>query len=150
MFDFDLATQQSLDVFNFSDTQVSFVDEIRVGTTFEAVMGGGGGGDHPLGDYNASGQVEQGDLDLVLLNWGEPHDPAPDGWTNDLPTAPAINQDELDGVLLNWGNTATSSRGRGARAELDSGARPGGSRIRLVATSQVERLTAIAAKSRHY
>ena len=38
-FDFDLATQQSLDVFNFSDTQVGYVDEIRVGTTFEAVMG---------------------------------------------------------------------------------------------------------------
>ena len=33
-FDFDLATQQSLDVLNFSDTQVGYVDEIRVGNTF--------------------------------------------------------------------------------------------------------------------
>ncbi len=38
-FDFDLATQQSLDVLNFSDTQVGYVDEIRVGTTFDDVMG---------------------------------------------------------------------------------------------------------------
>ena len=38
-FDFDLATQQSLDVLNFSDTQVGYVDEIRVGTSFDAVMG---------------------------------------------------------------------------------------------------------------
>gem|GEM_PF-476989 len=40
-FDFDLTTQQSLDVLNFSDTQVGYVDEIRVGTTFDAVMGRG-------------------------------------------------------------------------------------------------------------
>jgi hypothetical protein len=40
-FDFDLATQQSLDVLNFSDTQVGYVDEIRVGTTFDDVMGRG-------------------------------------------------------------------------------------------------------------
>ena len=40
-FDFDLATQQSLDVLNFSDTQVGYVDEIRIGTTFDAVMGRG-------------------------------------------------------------------------------------------------------------
>ena len=39
-FDFDLATQQSLDVFNFSDTQVGYVDEIRVGNTFGDVVGG--------------------------------------------------------------------------------------------------------------
>ena len=39
-FDFDLATQQSLDVLNFSDTQVGYVDEIRVGTTFADVVGG--------------------------------------------------------------------------------------------------------------
>jgi len=33
-FDWDLATQQSLRVFNFSDTQIGYVDEIRVGTSF--------------------------------------------------------------------------------------------------------------------
>jgi hypothetical protein len=39
-FDFDLATQQSLDVLNFSDTQVGYVDEIRIGTTFGDVTNG--------------------------------------------------------------------------------------------------------------
>ena len=39
-FDWDLATQQSLDVFNFSDTQVGYVDEIRVGNSFGDVVGG--------------------------------------------------------------------------------------------------------------
>ena len=57
------------------------------------------------GDYNASGLVEQGDLDLVLLNWGKDGSTPPDGWTNDLPSG-AIDQEELDGVLLNWGQTS--------------------------------------------
>jgi len=39
-FDWDLATQQSLDVLNFSDTQVGYVDEIRVGTSFSDVTNG--------------------------------------------------------------------------------------------------------------
>ncbi len=38
-FDFDQTIQQSLDVLNFSDTQVGYVDEVRVGTSFDAVMG---------------------------------------------------------------------------------------------------------------
>ncbi len=58
------------------------------------------------GDYNASGQVEQGDLDLVLQNWGSSAAPVPVGWINDLPTG-VIDQDELDGVLQNWGALST-------------------------------------------
>ncbi len=60
------------------------------------------------GDYNASGQVEQGDLDLVLQNWGRDTvaNGIPTGWTNDLPDG-LIDQSELDGVLLNWGGTAS-------------------------------------------
>ncbi len=62
------------------------------------------------GDYNASGQVEQADLDLVLQNWGTDTDPTsgagvPTGWTNDLPEG-LIDQSELDGVLLNWGSAS--------------------------------------------
>jgi hypothetical protein len=57
------------------------------------------------GDYNGNGTVEQADLDLVLLNWGQPGTPG--GWTNDLPEG-NIDQAELDGVLLNWGNTAAA------------------------------------------
>ena len=74
------------------------------------------------GDYNSSGLVEQGDLDLVLLNWGANASPAPDGWNNPdyQPTEPQINQDELDGVLLNWGNTAGECPS-GTRAQQWSG-----------------------------
>ncbi len=62
------------------------------------------------GDYNGSGQVEQGDLDLVLQNWGRDTvaNGIPTGWTHDLPDG-LIDQGELDGVLLNWGDTAAPS-----------------------------------------
>jgi hypothetical protein len=54
------------------------------------------------GDFNGNGAAEQGDLDLVLLNWGEDGTPPPAGWINLLPVG-AVNQNELDGTLLNWG-----------------------------------------------
>ncbi len=65
------------------------------------------------GDYDDSGQVEQGDLDLVLQNWGLDTATAgvPTGWVNDLSFG-LIDQAELDGVLLNWGNTAAPAFGR--------------------------------------
>jgi len=55
------------------------------------------------GDYDGTGQVGQGDLDLVLLNWGADTPPIPEGWVNQLPVG-QIDQAELDGVLLNWGS----------------------------------------------
>ncbi len=60
-----------------------------------------------IGDYNASGQVEQGDLDFVLQNWGANTATAgiPRGWTNDSPVG-QIEQTELDKVLQNWGGTS--------------------------------------------
>jgi hypothetical protein len=67
-----------------------------------------------MGDYNGNGQVEQGDLDLVLLNWGQAV--VPGGWTNDLPDG-AIDQAELDGVLLNWGNASGQLSAAGAVPE---------------------------------
>ncbi|MEM8783489.1 MAG: hypothetical protein AAGE65_11620 [Planctomycetota bacterium] len=56
------------------------------------------------GDYNDSGLVEQGDLNLVLNNWGSDTtiDGVPDGWVNDLP-AGIVDQAELNKVLNNWG-----------------------------------------------
>ena len=59
------------------------------------------------GDYDDSGQVGQTDLDLVLLNWGDPVPPTPTNpvpWVNQIPTDGQVNQNDLDGVLLNWGN----------------------------------------------
>jgi hypothetical protein len=68
------------------------------------------------GDYNDNGQVEQGDLDLVLLNWGQNAVPPPQAWANELPEG-LIDQAELDGVLLNWGNTAAGLVGSPAVPE---------------------------------
>jgi hypothetical protein len=63
------------------------------------------------GDYNGNGLVEQADLDLVLLNWGEDlSEPAAIGWINDVPRG-TIDQEELDGVLLAWGNTSLATVG---------------------------------------
>lgn len=59
------------------------------------------------GDYNSDGFVSQGDLDLVLLNWGDAVAPA--GFDEAAldgggPFDGLVSQNELDGVLLNWGN----------------------------------------------
>ena len=74
-----------------------FIDNVRILTA---------GG--ITGDFNGSGQVEQGDLDLVLQNWGD--DTAvtgiPTGWTNDNDSLGQIEQTELDRVLQNWGSTS--------------------------------------------
>lgn len=61
-----------------------------------------------LGDFDASGTVDQGDLDLVLLNWGGRTHPSvfPDTWTGAPAAGPTIDQQELDSVLLEWGRTA--------------------------------------------
>jgi hypothetical protein len=66
-FDFDLATQQSLDVLNFSDTQVGYVDEIRIGTTFGDVTNGA-----PPAAGLAITDITYSDTDessLVSLTW---------------------------------------------------------------------------------
>jgi peptidyl-prolyl cis-trans isomerase A (cyclophilin A) len=60
------------------------------------------------GDYNASGLVEQADLDLVLSNWGKSAMELPNGWFQDLPSG-NVDQNELDGVLANWGKAAAGS-----------------------------------------
>jgi hypothetical protein len=62
------------------------------------------------GDYNGSGGVEQGDLDLVLINWGKNAADVPATWVYD-PAQDLVDQDELDRVLLNWGSATTLSAG---------------------------------------
>ena len=54
------------------------------------------------GDFNGDGFVSQGDLDLILLNWGDAV--VPTGWYSYDAFDGAISQNELDAVLLNWGN----------------------------------------------
>jgi len=60
-----------------------------------------------IGDYDGDGFVSQGDLDLVLLNWGDAIAPAgfdEAALASGGPFDGLISQNELDGVLLNWGN----------------------------------------------
>jgi hypothetical protein len=78
-----------------------------------------GGGDGITGDYDATGQVAQGDLDLVLLNWGKtvPPDTLPAEWVNQRPTG-LIGQAALDPELLNWGNTSGSGAVLGAASTV--------------------------------
>lgn len=63
-----------------------------------------------IGDYDASGSVEQADLDLVLTNWGLDTDAAgvPAGWVLGLPDG-VVDQAELDAVLTNWGSSSAPS-----------------------------------------
>ncbi len=65
------------------------------------------------GDYNGSGQVEQGDLDLVLQNWGVDTGVTglPAGWINDKDNVGQVEQTELDRVLQNWGSTGAPNFG---------------------------------------
>ncbi len=64
-----------------------------------------------FGDANLNGQVEQGDLDAVLQNWGGTTGTNPAlGWaTGDLNGNGQVEQGDLDDVLQNWGATAAPS-----------------------------------------
>ena len=68
------------------------------------------------GDYNNSGLVEQGDLDLVLGFWGAEAGDVPATWDNDPPIG-FVDQAELDRVLSNWGSAALAAGGAGAVPE---------------------------------
>ncbi len=59
-----------------------------------------------FGDFDGSGAWNDGDLTLLLSNWGQSVPPVPAGWTGVQPTAPGIGDDELTKLLNNWGATA--------------------------------------------
>ncbi|MEM1026823.1 MAG: hypothetical protein AAGJ38_01945 [Planctomycetota bacterium] len=60
-----------------------------------------------LGDFDNSGAVEQGDLNLVLTNWGSDRTfEDPGGTAFDTLT---VDQEELNLVLTNWGSSAAPS-----------------------------------------
>ncbi len=60
------------------------------------------------GDYNNSGSVEQGDLDLVLNNWGGPRTAGFVANADGFATS-NVDQEELDRVLNNWGSSSGPS-----------------------------------------
>ncbi|MEM1026889.1 MAG: SGNH/GDSL hydrolase family protein [Planctomycetota bacterium] len=59
------------------------------------------------GDYDGDGRVAQGDLNLVLSNWGRDvaANGAPAGWVGAAPLG-TVDQTELNGVLGAWGSSA--------------------------------------------
>ncbi|MEM7577540.1 MAG: PEP-CTERM sorting domain-containing protein [Planctomycetota bacterium] len=61
---------------------------------------------NPLpGDFDGNGSVEQGDLNLVLNNWGSPRTDGGGDWANAQGFASlAVDQEELNRVLNNWGS----------------------------------------------
>jgi len=60
------------------------------------------------GDYDESGDVALGDLNLVLFNWNEDGGGLPPQWINQRPNpGTLVGLPELNGVLFNWGNTAS-------------------------------------------
>ena len=65
------------------------------------------------GDFNGNGSVEQGDLDLVLNNWGGPRG----NWDNAQGFASGpVDQEELDAVLNGWGASSLAGLVREAGA----------------------------------
>lgn len=58
------------------------------------------------GDYDNSGVVALGDLNLVLFNWQADGASLPTEWVNQRPSGgTAVGLAELNGVLFNWQNT---------------------------------------------
>lgn len=61
------------------------------------------------GDFNGDGAVDNGDLNLLLANWGTSVPPAPAGWGGFAPTGPTVDNDELNLLLANWGKGTTGA-----------------------------------------
>ncbi|MEM1027293.1 MAG: PEP-CTERM sorting domain-containing protein [Planctomycetota bacterium] len=61
-----------------------------------------------LGDFNGSGSVEQGDLNLVLNNWGDAR--TFDDGVSSFATE-TVDQEELNAVLNNWGSSIAPALG---------------------------------------
>ncbi|MEM8782863.1 MAG: hypothetical protein AAGE65_08385 [Planctomycetota bacterium] len=91
----DAATTAVIELVN-SSTSFSGNDFAIDDLSFSAVVSG------LPGDYDDSGQVEQGDLNFVLNNWGlqAPFEPNGDPFITSI-----VDQEELNRVLNNWGDT---------------------------------------------
>lgn len=60
------------------------------------------------GDFSGNGLIDQSDLDLTLVHWGETATPVPPTWIG-LPPEGIIDQTELDYVLASWGAVSARS-----------------------------------------
>ncbi|MEM9754142.1 MAG: PEP-CTERM sorting domain-containing protein, partial [Planctomycetota bacterium] len=98
-FDVDTETVRIGISTNFDAPGSVFIDNIRLITELDAAVG-------LAGDYNDNGSVEQGDLNLVLNNWGAMRT-FEDGVS--AFTTANVDQEELNSVLNNWGDTTAPS-----------------------------------------
>ncbi|MEM7576296.1 MAG: PEP-CTERM sorting domain-containing protein [Planctomycetota bacterium] len=98
-FDVDTETVRIGISTNFDAPGSVFIDNIRLITELDAAVG-------LAGDYNENGSVEQGDLNLVLNNWGTMRT-FEDGVS--AFTTANVDQEELNLVLNNWGDTTAPS-----------------------------------------
>ncbi|MEO1497961.1 MAG: PEP-CTERM sorting domain-containing protein [Planctomycetota bacterium] len=65
-----------------------------------AITEGGATAPNP-GDFDASGEVDNDDLNLLLNNWGEPAANVDPAWVNNL--SGNVDNNELNALLDNWG-----------------------------------------------
>ncbi len=61
------------------------------------------------GDFDGNGSVGNGDLTLLLANWGGDVPPVPAGWVGSQPTGPGVGNDELTALLATWGQSQSSA-----------------------------------------
>ncbi|MEM8494448.1 MAG: hypothetical protein AAF916_03690 [Planctomycetota bacterium] len=111
-----LDTTQTLDGRSLAELDLSFDSAISGDTVvFVATFEDGGEAIYTAtlkavaaltGDFNGSGSVEQGDLNLVLNNWGDMRtfDDGTTAFATDN-----VDQEELNRVLNNWGSSSAPS-----------------------------------------
>ncbi|MEM1098512.1 MAG: PEP-CTERM sorting domain-containing protein [Planctomycetota bacterium] len=87
---------------SFNETDYDLVLDNFMLETIAASVGMG-----IVGDYDEDGQVAQGDLNLVLNNWGAARTFEDPGGT--VFSTANVDQEELNGVLNNWGAQAAPS-----------------------------------------
>ncbi|QDT70236.1 hypothetical protein MalM25_31820 [Planctomycetes bacterium MalM25] len=78
-----------------------------IGTVVQALDDDPGTG-FLAGDFDGNGSVGDGDLTLLLSNWGGAIPPVPAGWDGAQPTAPGVGDDELTALLGTWGQSAAA------------------------------------------
>lgn len=61
------------------------------------------------GDFDGNGAIGDGDLTLLLANWGKTVPSVPVGWVYDRPTAPNVGDEEFTKLLSTWGQGSATS-----------------------------------------
>ncbi|MEO1497982.1 MAG: hypothetical protein AAFV43_12620 [Planctomycetota bacterium] len=84
-------------------TGTAYFDNYRVYETNDFTLLNPVDPEPQAGDFSGDGVVDNTDLNLLLVNWGNPASPLPPGWDGDPPVGALIDNDELNALLPNWG-----------------------------------------------